>query len=39
VVDDSKYRGRFGDRATPMPEALARTVAWYQHAAALQPTS
>jgi nucleoside-diphosphate-sugar epimerase len=38
VVDDSKYRGRFGDHATPMPEALARTVASYQHAD-LQRTS
>jgi nucleoside-diphosphate-sugar epimerase len=32
VVDDNKYRGRFGDHSTPMPDALASTVAWYRNA-------
>jgi nucleoside-diphosphate-sugar epimerase len=29
VVDDSKFRAAFGDRATPLDEALATTLAWY----------
>ena len=29
VVDDSKFRAAFGDRATPLDEALASTLAWY----------
>ena len=37
VVDDSLYRARFGERATPMPDGLAATVAWYRDAA-LAPT-
>ncbi len=30
VVDDSKYRARFGEHATPLHDALAATVAWYR---------
>jgi hypothetical protein len=33
VVDDSKYRRHFGEHATPLPDALAATVAWYGDAA------
>jgi nucleoside-diphosphate-sugar epimerase len=29
VVDDSKFRTRFGDSATPLDDALATTLAWY----------
>lgn len=29
VVDDGKFRAAFGDRATPLDEALATTLAWY----------
>ena len=29
VADDSKFRAAFGDRATPVDEALATTLAWY----------
>ena len=29
VVDDTKFRTAFGDRATPLDEALATTLAWY----------
>jgi len=29
VVDDGKYRAAFGDRATPLDEALTATLAWY----------
>jgi len=29
VVDDGKYRAAFGDRATPLDEALTTTLAWY----------
>jgi nucleoside-diphosphate-sugar epimerase len=29
VVDDAKYRAAFGDRATPLDEALATTLTWY----------
>jgi hypothetical protein len=37
VVDDNKYRGRFGDHSTPMPDALASTVAWYRSAVLAPP--
>jgi nucleoside-diphosphate-sugar epimerase len=30
IVDDSKFRTTFGDLATPLDEALARTMAWYR---------
>ena len=30
VVDDTKYRSRFGDHATPLDEGLAETVSWYR---------
>jgi nucleoside-diphosphate-sugar epimerase len=30
VVDDSKFTGAFGARPTPLPEAIRRTLAWYQ---------
>jgi nucleoside-diphosphate-sugar epimerase len=30
VVDSSKFERAFGLRATPLPQALAQTVAWYQ---------
>jgi hypothetical protein len=33
VVDDSKYRRHFGEHATPLPDALTATVAWYGDAA------
>lgn len=29
VVDDTKFRDRFGDSATPLDDALATTLAWY----------
>lgn len=32
VVDDTKYRTRFGDQATPLDKALVTTVAWYREA-------
>jgi len=32
VVDDAKYRARFGDPATPLDEALATTLDWYREA-------
>ncbi len=35
VVDDGKFRATFGDRATPLDEALATTLAWYRDAAAV----
>jgi nucleoside-diphosphate-sugar epimerase len=38
VVDDRKYRARFGQHATPLHDALAATVAWYRDAA-LAPAS
>jgi nucleoside-diphosphate-sugar epimerase len=34
VVDDRKFRDAFGDRSTPLDEALATTLAWYRDAAA-----
>ena len=30
VVDDAKFRAVFGGRATPLDEALATTLGWYQ---------
>jgi nucleoside-diphosphate-sugar epimerase len=30
VVDDTKFRTAFGDRATPLDDALATTLRWYQ---------
>ena len=33
VVDDSKFRTAFGDLATPLPDALAATLAWYRDTA------
>lgn len=35
VVDDAKYRARFGDTATPLDDALASTLAWYADRAAV----
>lgn len=36
VVDDSPYKKRYGDTATPLQEAIAHTVAWFQqHASRL----
>ncbi|HET7475215.1 MAG TPA: NAD-dependent epimerase/dehydratase family protein [Dermatophilaceae bacterium] len=29
IVDDGKYRAAFGNRATPLDDALAATLAWY----------
>ncbi len=34
VVDDAKFRGRFGDLSTPLDEALATTLGWYADRAA-----
>ena len=33
VVDDAKYRARFGEHATALHDGLAATVAWYRDAA------
>ena len=30
VVDDSRFKEAFGDIATPLPEAIDTTVAWYR---------
>jgi nucleoside-diphosphate-sugar epimerase len=30
VVDDGKFRAAFGDRSTPLDDALAATFAWYR---------
>ena len=35
VVDDAKFRAAFGDRATPLDEALDTTLAWYRAAASV----
>lgn len=35
VVDDARYRARFGDTATPLDDALASTLAWYADRAAV----
>jgi nucleoside-diphosphate-sugar epimerase len=37
VVDDSSYLTRFGEHATPLPDSLSATVAWYRDSA-LAPT-
>ena len=29
IVDDSKYRARFGDHATSLDDALITPLAWY----------
>jgi nucleoside-diphosphate-sugar epimerase len=42
VVDDSKFRSAFGNLSTPLPDALARTLAWYRDPSApsaLQPSA
>jgi hypothetical protein len=36
IVDHSKYAQKFGDHATPLPEAIGETVRWYQAQAAQQ---
>jgi nucleoside-diphosphate-sugar epimerase len=33
VLDTSKYQAVFGDAGTPLPEAIAGTVAWFQRRA------
>jgi nucleoside-diphosphate-sugar epimerase len=35
VVDDGKFRAAFGDRSTPLPDALATTLAWYRDPSAV----
>ncbi len=30
VVDDSRFKATFGDIATPLPEAIDTTVAWFR---------
>jgi nucleoside-diphosphate-sugar epimerase len=30
TVSDERFRSTFGDQSTPLPEALANTLAWYQ---------
>ncbi|MBI4940001.1 MAG: NAD-dependent epimerase/dehydratase family protein [Actinobacteria bacterium] len=35
VVDDTRFRTRFGDTATPLDDALATTLAWYADRAPL----
>ena len=30
VVDDSKFEQAFGEQATPLKEAIQRTVRWYR---------
>ncbi len=30
LLDTSKYAATFGDSGTPLPEAIATTVAWFQ---------
>jgi nucleoside-diphosphate-sugar epimerase len=43
VVDDGRYRRAFGNRATPLDDALATTLCWYRDGAApsagRQPTN
>jgi nucleoside-diphosphate-sugar epimerase len=36
VVGDGKFRAAFGDHSTPLDDALAATVRWYDDAAAAQ---
>jgi nucleoside-diphosphate-sugar epimerase len=31
VVDDSRFEREFGERATPLREAIRRTVRWYRY--------
>lgn len=38
VVDSSRFEGTFGVRATPLHEALARTLAWFRGMAPAPPT-
>ena len=35
VVDDTKFRAAFGDRSTPLGEALDTTLDWYRSRAAV----
>jgi nucleoside-diphosphate-sugar epimerase len=37
VLDSSKFERAFGWRATPLPDAVATTVAWFQDRAAVDP--
>jgi nucleoside-diphosphate-sugar epimerase len=37
VLDSSKFERAFGWRATPFPDAVATTVAWFQDRAAVDP--
>ena len=30
VVDDTKFETAFGSHATPLPEAIGATVAWFR---------
>jgi nucleoside-diphosphate-sugar epimerase len=30
IVDDSRFKASFGDIATPLPEAIETTVAWFR---------
>ncbi len=41
VVDDSDYRAAFGATLTPLPEAVAATVAWFREhlASSMKPTA
>ena len=39
VVDDGRFRAAFGDRCTPLDDALATTLAWYRDAAAARTPS
>jgi hypothetical protein len=35
IVDDSKFRAAFAHPATPLGDALARTIDWYRDLAAV----
>ena len=35
LVADDKFRATFGDRATPLTDALATTLAWFRDRAAV----
>jgi nucleoside-diphosphate-sugar epimerase len=39
VLDTSKYQSTFGTAATPLPTAIAATVAWYQQRATTTPNA
>ena len=39
VVDDGKFRSSFGDRTTPLDDALAATLAWYRTRADVPTTT